>query len=322
MRAIRVERHGGPEVLRSAEVPVPEPGRGEARVRVRVAGVNYIDIYHRTGLYRVQPPFTPGMEAAGVVDAVGDDVDESAPGDRVAYAMQPGGYAEHAIVPAWKLVRVPDAVELTKAAALMLQGMTAHYLTHDTYPLREDETALAHAAAGGVGLLLVQLAKRRGARVIGTVSTEEKARLARDAGADDVILYTREDFRAASNRLTGERGVDVVYDSVGRDTFERSLDSLRRRGMLVLFGQSSGPVPPVDLGILSRKGSLFVTRPRLADYAVERGELLERAGDLLRWVEAGELRVRIDRVLPLYDAAEAHRLLESRQTAGKILLEC
>jgi NADPH2:quinone reductase len=320
MRAIRVAAYGGPEVLRLEELPVPEPGPGEARVRVAFAGVNFIDVYHRTGLYPLALPFTPGSEAAGVVDAVGEGVDIVAPGDRVAYAGQPGAYAECAIVQADRLVHIPDDVALDLAAAVMLQGMTAHYLTHSTYALGPGDTALVHAAAGGVGRLLVQLAKRRGARVIGTVSTEAKAALARGAGADHVVRYTVEDFREVARRLTDGRGVDVVYDSVGQATFEGSLDSLRRRGYLVLFGQSSGPVPPIDPLILNRKGSLFLTRPSLAHYTADRRELIGRAGDLLRWIAAGELDVRIDRVLPLAEAAEAHRLLEGRKTAGKVLL--
>lgn len=322
MRAIRVTRTGGPEVLRLEEVPPPEPGPGQARVRVAYAGVNFIDVYHRTGLYPLPLPFTPGREGAGVVDAVGEGVDEVRPGDRVAWAMEGGAYAEYAVVPAWKLVAVPEGVNLRTAAAVMLQGMTAHYLTHSTYPLREGQAALVHAAAGGVGLLLVQIAKRRGARVIGTVSTEEKAALARGAGADEVVLYTRESFREVVRRVTGGRGVDVVYDSVGKTTFDEGLDSLRRRGYMVLFGQSSGPVPPFDPAVLHRKGSLFLTRPSLADYTADREELLWRAGDLFQWITDGELAVRIDRVLPLEDAAEAHRLLEARKTAGKLLLEC
>ncbi len=319
MRAIRVHEPGGPEALRLEEVPTPEPGPGQVRVRLEYSGVNFIDVYHRTGFYKLPLPFTPGSEGAGVVDAVGDGVDDVRVGDRVAYAGQPGSYAERAIVSASRVVPVPSDVDLQLAAAVMLQGMTAHYLTHSTFPLKEGDVALVHAAAGGVGLLLVQLAKRRGARVIGTTSTEEKAALARDAGADHVILYTKEDFAEAVRRLTDGRGVDVVYDSVGKTTFDGSLASLRPRGMLVTFGQSSGPVPPFDVLRLSR-GSLFLTRAVMGDYIATRDELLWRARDLFEWIGRGELSVRIDRVLPLEDAAEAHRLLEGRKTAGKVVL--
>ncbi len=320
MRAIRVHEYGGPEVLQLEEVTLPEPGGGEALVTVEAAGVNFIDVYHRTGLYPGALPFTPGMEAAGVVEAVGPGVYEVEVGDRVAYAMERGSYAERAVVPAWKLVRLPEGLDAEAGAAAMLQGMTAHYLTRSTYPLAGGETALVHAAAGGVGLLLVQMAARIGATVIGTVSTEEKARLAREAGADAVILYTEGDFAEEALRLTDGRGVHVVYDSVGQATFDQSLACLRPRGLLALFGQSSGPVPPIDPSILATGGSLFLTRPGLAHYAADRGELLERAGDVLHWVATGELRLRIDRTYPLSEAAEAHRALEGRQTAGKVLL--
>jgi NADPH2:quinone reductase len=320
MKAVRVHSFGGPEVLRYEEVPLPEPGSGEARVKIEVAGVNFIDIYHRTGQYRGQLPMILGMEAAGVVDVVGAGVTEVRPGDRVAYAMQQGSYAEYAIVPAWKLVPVPDEIDNRLAAAVMLQGMTAHYLTHSTYPLQPGDTALVHAAAGGVGLLLVQLAKRRGARVIGTVSTEEKARLAREMGADEVILYTQSDFEAEVRRITDGRGVDVVYDSVGKATFDKSLNCLRPRGYLVLYGQSSGAVPPLDPQVLNAKGSLFLTRPSLGHYAATRKELLERANDLFQWMAAGELVVRVDQTYPLTEAAAAHRYMEGRQTKGKVLL--
>ncbi|MCH7921981.1 MAG: quinone oxidoreductase [Nitrospinae bacterium] len=320
MRAIRVHEYGGPEVLQLEEVTLPEPGGGEALVTVEAAGVNFIDVYHRTGLYPGALPFTPGMEAAGVVEAVGPGVYEVEVGDRVAYAMERGSYAERAVVPAWKLVRLPEGLDAEAGAAAMLQGMTAHYLTRSTYPLAGGETALVHAAAGGVGLLLVQMAARIGATVIGTVSTEEKARLAREAGADAVILYTEGDFAEEALKLTDGRGVHVVYDSVGQATFDQSLACLRPRGLLALFGQSSGPVPPIDPSILATGGSLFLTRPGLAHYAADRGELLERAGDVLHWVATGELRLRIDRTYPLSEAAEAHRALEGRQTAGKVLL--
>ncbi len=321
MRAIRVHEYGGPEVFKLEEVALPEPGGGEALVTVEAAGVNFIDVYHRTGLYPGALPFTPGMEAAGVVEAVGPGVYEVEVGDRVAYAMERGSYAERAVVPAWKLVRLPESLDAEAGAAAMLQGMTAHYLTRSTYPLAGGETALVHAAAGGVGLLLVQMAARIGATVIGTVSTEEKARLAREAGADAVILYTEGDFAEEALRLTDGRGVHVVYDSVGQATFDQSLACLRPRGLLALFGQSSGSVPPIDPSVLATGGgSLFLTRPGLAHYAADRGELLERAGDVLHWVATGELRLRIDRTYPLSEAAEAHRALEGRQTAGKVLL--
>jgi NADPH2:quinone reductase len=322
MRAIRVHRAGGPEELKLEEVAPPEPGHGQARVRLEYAGVNFIDVYHRTGLYPTPMPLTPGSEAAGVVDATGSGVNDVRVGDRVAYAMHMGSYAEQAVVDAWKLVPVPAAVGLDQAAAVMVQGLTAHYLTHSTFPLRPGHAALVHAAAGGVGLLLCQIAKRCGARVIGTVSTEEKAQLARAAGADEIVLYTKESFKDAARRFTEGSGVDVVYDSVGQTTFADSVDSLRRRGMLVLFGQSSGPVPPFDPLLLNRKGSLFLTRPGLAHYTADRGELLARARDVFGWMEKGELSVHIDQVIPLEHAGDAHRLLEGRATAGKLLIRC
>jgi NADPH2:quinone reductase len=308
-------------VLTLEDVPAPTLQPQEALVRVKAAGVNFIDVYHRTGLYPLSLPFTPGVEAAGTVEAVGAEVTEVKPGDRVAYAMTPGAYAELAVVPSWKLVRVPEGTSLDQAAAAMLQGMTAHYLSHSTYPLAPGQTALVHAAAGGVGLLLVQMAKKRGARVFGTVSTEEKAEAARRAGADVVIRYTEEDFEAAVKRETGGRGVEVVYDSVGKTTFEKSLRCLKPRGMLALYGQSSGPVPPFDPAELAKGGSLFLTRPSLAHYALDREELLKRAGDVLSQVASGDLELTIDRKLPLARAAEAHRLLEARKTSGKLLLE-
>jgi NADPH2:quinone reductase len=320
MKAIRVHAHGGPEVLQYEEVPQPAPGRGEALVRIAAAGVNYIDTYHRRGLYKVPLPFTPGVEAAGVVEAVGPEVSEVQVGDRVAYTGPLGAYAEYAVVPASRLVELPEAIDFPTAAAVLLQGMTAHYLTHSTYPLKPGDTALVHAAAGGVGLLLVQVAKMRGARVIGTVSTEEKAALAKEAGADEVILYTRQDFEAEVRRLTDGRGVEVVYESVGKDTFDKSLNCLAPRGYLVLFGQSSGPVPPFDPQVLNQKGSLFLTRPTLQHYVATREELLQRAGDVFGWVASGRLKVRVDSTFKLEEAAEAHRRLEGRQSAGKILL--
>jgi NADPH:quinone reductase len=320
MRAVRVHNFGGAEVLKNEEIAVPEPKAVEARVKIEAIGLNYIDIYQRTGLYPLPLPFTLGREAAGLVDAIGPNVTEVKVGDRVAYAMEPGAYAEYAVVPAWKLAPVPANVDTLSAAATMLQGMTAHYLGHSTYPLNQGDTALVHAAAGGVGLLLIQIAKRRGARVLGTVSTEEKARLARDAGADEVILYSRVDFGTEVKRLTSGAGVHVVYDSVGATTFEKSLDCLRPRGYLVLFGQASGPVPPFDLGKLAAKGSLFVTRPTLVHYMSDRRELLERAGDLFNWIASGKLKLRIEKTFPLAEAAEAHRQLEGRRTTGKVIL--
>jgi len=320
MKAIRVHEAGGPEKLRYEDVPLPVPGTGQARVKVQAAGLNFIDIYFRTGLYKTAFPFTPGMEAAGTVDAVGESVKTVRPGDRVAYAMNMGAYAEYALVNAWQLVKLPEEVDFPQGAAAMLQGMTAHYLAYSTYPLRSGETALIHAAAGGVGLLLIQVAKIVGARVIGTVSTEAKAELARAAGADHVLLYETEDFEAAVKRITDGRGVDVVYDSVGKATFERGLNCLRRRGMMVLFGQSSGPLPPFDLTVLNPKGSLYVTRPSLAHYTSTREELEWRAGDIFKWMSDGRLKLRIDRTFPLRDASEAHRVLEGRKTSGKVLL--
>jgi len=320
MRAIRVSETGGPEVLQIGETPIPEPGPGEARVRVAAAGLNFIDVYHRKGLYGLTPPFTPGREGGGVVDKVGTDVTGVAVGDRVAFAMQPDSYAEYVAVPAWKLAPVPDGVDMRIATAVMLQGMTAHYLTYSSYPLSPGDTTLVHAAAGGVGLLLVQLAKKRGAKVIGTVSTEEKAELARKAGADEVILYTEVDFETETLRLTGDEGVNVVYDSVGVTTFMKGLNCLKPRGPMVLFGQASGPVGSFDPQILNAKGSLFLSRPSLGHYIADRAELLQRTGDLFGWIEAGELDVRIDRTYPLADAAEAHRYIEARRTKGKVLL--
>ena len=322
MRAIRVHHPGGPEALKLEIVPTPELAPGKARVRIAFAGVNFIDVYHRTGAYPMALPLTPGSEGAGVVEAVGDGVTEVRVGDRAAWAMQPGSYAEQIVMDAWKLVPVPAEIELEVAAAVMLQGMTAHYLTQSTFPLQKGHVALVHAAAGGVGLLLTQVAKRRGARVIGTVSTEEKAALARAAGADEIVLYTKESFKEAARGQNGGRGVDVVYDSVGKTTFEDSLDSLRPRGYMVLFGQSSGPVPPIDSGALSRKGSLFFTRPTLAHHMSDRQELLWRSGDVFAWIMGKSLSVRVDRILPLEQAADAHRLLEARATAGKVLLQC
>jgi NADPH2:quinone reductase len=320
MKAIQVKEPGGPEKLELVDVPTPTPGPKQALVHIASTGVNFIDIYFRTGLYKADLPISLGSEASGVVEAVGPDVTEVAPGDRVAYAMARGSYAEYAVVPSAMLVKLPDDLDLQTAAAAMLQGMTAHYLTHSTYALKAGDTCLVHAAAGGAGGLVVQMAKMLGARVFGTVSTGEKARIARGHGADEVILYTEREFDVEVKRLTDGRGVDVVYDSVGKTTFDKSLNSLRPRGTLALFGQSSGPVPPVDLNILNGKGSLFVTRPTLAHHILTREELLWRANDVLKWIAAGTLKLRIDRAYPLADAAAAHRDLEGRKTAGKLLL--
>jgi len=301
------------------DVPTPAPGPGQALVRLAVSGVNFIDVYHRSGAYKVDRPIMLGSEGAGTVEAVGTDVVDVAPGDRVAYVMVRGSYAEYAVVPADKLVKLPPGIDFQAAAAAMLQGMTAHYLTHSTFPLKSGDACLVHAAAGGAGGLVVQMARMRGARVFGTVSTAEKARIARDHGVDTAIIYTEQDFAAQVRQLTGGRGVDVVYDSVGKTTFAKSLESLRPRGMLALFGMSSGQVAPVDAALLA-KGSLFLTRPSLAHYVLTRDELLWRAGDVLNAVASGALKLRIDSTFPLGAAAEAHRALESRKTAGKILL--
>jgi NADPH2:quinone reductase len=320
MKAIQVKRAGGPEVLELVNLPVPEAKGAEAVVKIVAAGVNFIDVYYREGRYKAVMPFVPGQEAAGDVVAVGSNVTNLKVGDRVAYTMVLGSYAEYSAVAADRLVKIPEGVSYQQAAAAMLQGMTAHYLSHDTYPLKKGETALVHAAAGGVGLLLVQMAHGIGARVIGTVSTEEKAKLAREAGADDVILYTQTDFEAETRRLTGGRGVDVVYDSVGKTTFEKGLDILRPRGYMVLFGGSSGPVPPFDLIQLSQKGSLYVTRPTLTHYVATREDLEMRAGAVFSMIATGKLKLRIAHTYPLKDAAQAHRDLEARRTTGKLLL--
>jgi NADPH2:quinone reductase len=320
MKAIRIHATGGPDALRLDDVPQPVPGAGQVLIRVAAAGVNYIDIYHRAGLYALPLPATLGQEGAGTVAAVGPEVSGIEAEDRVAWTGVQGSYAEFVLAPADRLVAVPPALSLELAAAAMLQGMTAHYLACTTYPLHPGDTCLVHAAAGGVGLALVQIAKLRGARVIGTVSTEAKADLARQAGADHVILYEREDFAAEVKRLTEGRGVPVVYDSVGRATFGRSLDCLARRGLLVLFGQSSGPVKPLDLQLLNQKGSLFLTRPTLAHYTATRDELVGRATDVFGWIMGGKLNLRIHARYPLERAADAHRDPESRKTAGKLLL--
>lgn len=319
MKAIQMVQHGGPEVLTLLELPRPEPGPGEVLVKAEAVGVNFIDIYRREGAYKVTLPHVPGTEAAGTVAAVGEGVSTLKPGDRVAGAVFVGAYAEVAVAPAALLVRVPDGVSSEQAAAVMLQGMTAHYLAYSTYALKAGDTCLIHAAAGGVGLLLTQLAKRLGARVIGTVSTAEKEQLARAAGADEVVRYTETDFVLAVQDFAGG-GVEVVYDSVGKTTFAGGLDCLKPRGLLALFGQSSGAVPPFDLQVLNAKGSLFVTRPSLGHYTRTPDELAWRAGEVLEGVASGALNVRIDSSLPLAEAAEAHRRLGSRETSGKVIL--
>ena len=320
MKCIQVKVVGGPENMELVEVPTPVPGPKQALVKIAASGVNFIDVYFRTGLYKADLPAALGQEAAGTVEAVGPEVTEVAVGDRVAYAMNRGSYAEYAVVPSWALVKIPAHVDFNTAAAAMLQGMTAHYLTHSTFPLKSGDTCLVHAAAGGAGGLIVQMAKMIGARVFGTVSNNAKAKIASDHGADEVILYTEQDFEAEARRLTGGRGVDVVYDSVGRTTFDKSLSSLRTRGTMALFGQSSGAVPPFDPTILNTKGSLFLSRPSLGHHVLTRDELLWRAGDVLNWIDAGKLKLRIDRTYPLAQVAEAHRALEGRHTSGKLLL--
>jgi NADPH2:quinone reductase len=320
MKAIRVHQPGGPEVLKLEEVPDPRPGAGEALVRLEAIGVNFMEVYQRTGQYRSPLPFTPGEEGAGRVVELGPDVTGLKVGDRVAGVNFKGSYAELALAPVERLVVLPESIDVKLAAAVMLQGMTAHYLTMATYPLAPEKHCLIHAAAGGVGLLLCQIAKLRGARIIGTVSTSEKAALATGAGANNIVLYGRQNFVEEVRRLTGGRGVDVVYDSVGKTTFDGSLDSLRPRGMMVLFGQSSGPVPPVDPQVLNRKGSLYLTRPTLANYIATRKELSARATDLFRWIVEGSIHVRIDRTYPLAEAAQTQTALEGRKTTGKVLL--
>ena len=320
MKAIRVHSPGGSEALRYEDVPQPAPGAGQVLVKVEAAGVNFVDVYQRTGLYKVALPFTLGQEAAGVVTAVGSGVSEVKVGDRVAYCHVMGAYAEYAVVPADRIVRLPEGVSTQQGAAAMLQGMTAYYLASATYPLKPGDVCLVHAAAGGVGLLLCQIAQLRGARVIGTVSTRAKATLAREAGAEDVILYTEQDFEVEVKRLTQGAGLQVVYDSVGKTTFDKGLNCLARRGLMVLYGQSSGPVGSFDPLLLSQKGSLFLTRPKLGDYIATRAELLQRAGEVLGWIKSGKLKLRIDHEFPLAQAAEAHRALEGRKTTGKVLL--
>lgn len=320
MQAIQVARAGGPEVLVPVELPIPKPKPDEAVVQIKAAGVNFIDVYLREGRYPTPLPFVNGQEGAGVVTEIGDEVTSLQPGDRVAYASGPGSYAEYAAVLAARLVKIPDGVTFEQAAAAMLQGMTAHYLLYGSYKLQKGETALIHAAAGGVGLLLVQMAKRIGARVIGTAGTKEKAQLAREAGADECIVYSEVDFETETRRMTGGKGVNVVYDGVGKATFDKDLNVLLPRGYVVLFGGSSGAVPPFDLIKLSQKGSLFVTRPTLAHYTATREELEWRATDVMEMIQSGELKLRIHKTYPLAEAAQAHRDLEGRKTSGKLLL--
>jgi NADPH2:quinone reductase len=320
MKAIQMTQTGGPEVLQLVDLPVPQPKSNEAVVKIEASGVNFIDVYQREGRYKVPLPFIPGQEGAGVVTSVGPDVKSVKPGDRVAWSSILGSYAEYAAVPAERLVPIPQGVSDQQAAAAMLQGMTAHYLIDDTFPLKRGQTALVHAAAGGVGLLLVQMAHNIGARVIATVSTEEKAKLARSAGADEVILYTQTDFEAETKRLTGDHGVDVVYDGVGKTTFEKGLNVLRLRGMMVLFGGSSGAVPPFDLVQLSQKGSLYVTRSTLAHYIASTEDLRARSSAVCKMIAEDKLKLRIEYTYSLADAASAHRDLEGHKTTGKLLL--
>jgi len=321
MQAIQITNVGGPEVLTPTELPVPSPKPNEAIVQIKAAGVNFIDVYFREGRYPAQLPFVDGQEASGVVTEVGNEVTNVQPGDRVAYTGGLGSYAEYAAVPANRLIKIPDELDFDQAAAAMLQGMTAHYLLYSTYQLKQGETSLIHAAAGGVGLLLVQMAKNIGARVIATAGTQEKAQLARDAGADECIIYTEADFETETQRLTDGKGVHVVYDGVGKATFDKDLNVLRPRGFLVLFGGSSGAVPPFDLIKLSQKGSLYITRPTLGHYTATREELEWRANDVLQWIVRGDLKLRIHKVYPLAEAAQAHRDLEGRKTTGKLLLK-
>jgi NADPH2:quinone reductase len=320
MKAVRIHTPGGPEALKYDDVPEPVPGAGQAAVGLGACGVNYIDVYFRTGQYKAQLPLTLGLEGAGTVTAVGAGVTDVKVGDRVAWTGVPGSYAQVTVVPADRLVKLPDGLSFKAGAAAMLQGMTAHYLAVSTYPLKKGDVCLVHAAAGGVGLLLCQMAKMRGATVIGTVSTDEKAALAKAAGADHVIIYTKTDFEAEVKRLTGGAGVHVDYDGVGASTFDKGFNCLRPRGLMVLYGQASGPVPPLDLQILNARGSLFVTRPSLNHHIASREELLQRAGDVLGWIRDGKLKLRLEHQFPLAEAAEAHRALEGRRTTGKILL--
>lgn len=320
MKAIRIHEKGGPEVLKYEEIPTPQPDQGEVLIKIAAAGVNFIDIYYRTGIYPVETPYTPGEEASGVVEAVGEGVTDFKPGDHVAHCQKMGSYAEYQVVPASKVVPVPEGLDLKQAAAVMLQGITAHYLSHSTYPIKAGETVLIHAGAGGVGQLLIQMAKMLGATVITTVSTPEKAALASEAGADHIINYTEADFEEEVKRITEGKKLPVVFDSVGRDTFDKSLNCLRPRGYMVLFGASSGPVPPFDPQILNRKGSLYLTRPTMGHYILTREELLARTGDIFKWMAEGKLKVEYDHTYPLADAAQAQTDLKGRATTGKVLL--
>ena len=320
MKAIRVHTPGGPEVMKLEEVPEPKAGPGQAVVKLEAAGLNYIDVYFRTGMYKAPLPLTPGLEGAGTVTQVGDGVKDLKPDDRVAYTGIPGSYAQMNVCPADRLVKLPDKLSFRDGAAAMLQGMTAHYLTRSTYALKSGDTCLVHAAAGGMGLLLTQMGKMFGATVIGTVSTDEKAALAKQAGADHVILYSKQDFVAEVKRITGNRGVDVIYDGVGATTFEKGLTCIRPRGVMALYGAASGPVGPLDLQLLNANGSLFVTRPSLNHHIASREELVQRSGDVLGWIRDGKLKLRVETTFPLDKAGEAHRALEGRKTTGKVLL--
>ena len=320
MKAVFASSPGSAANLVYGDLPTPSPGPGQALVKIVTSGVNFIDVYFRTGLYKSDLPIQLGMEAAGVVEAVAPDVTIVKPGDRVAYAMARGSYAEYAVVPAWQLVPIPEKLDFNSAAATMLQGMTAHYLTHSTFEVKPGHTCIVHAAAGGVGLLLVQIAKKAGARVIATVGSDLKAALAKQAGADHVVSYTTQDFQAESRGFTSGKGVDVVYDSVGAATFMKSLDSLRPRGMMVTYGNASGPVPAIEPLLLNQKGCLFLTRPALGPYVATREELMWRAGDLFKWIQSGELKLRIEHTYPLPSARQAHEDLEGRKTTGKLLL--
>jgi NADPH:quinone reductase len=320
MKAIRVHTPGGPEVMKLEEVPEPKVGPGQVVVKLEAAGLNYIDVYFRTGTYKAPLPLTPGLEGAGIVTQVGDGVKDLKVGDRVAYTGIPGSYAQMNVCPADRLVKLPDKLSFRDGAASMLQGMTAHYLTRSTYPLKSGDTCLVHAAAGGMGLLLTQMGKMFGATVIGTVSTDEKAALAKQAGADHVILYSKQDFVAEVKRITGNRGVDVIYDGVGATTFEKGLTCIRPRGVMALYGAASGPVAPLDLQLLNANGSLFVTRPSLNHHIASREELVQRSGDVLGWIRDGKLKLRVETTFPLDKAGEAHRALEGRKTTGKVLL--
>jgi NADPH2:quinone reductase len=320
MKAVRIHEFGGPEVMQYEEVPTPTPGAGQVLVKLAASGLNFIDVYQRTGLYPNDLPYGLGLEGSGTVAAVGAEVSGLGEGDPVAYTDVPGSYAEYVLAPVDRLVRMPDGLDVKVGAAAMLQGMTAHYLAYTTYPLKAGDTCLIHAAAGGVGLILVQMAKQCGARVIGTVSTEEKAALAREAGADEIILYTQQDFETEVKRLTEGKGVQVIYDSVAKDTFDKGLNCLAPLGYMVLYGQSSGPIPPFDPAILNAKGSLFLTRPSLFHYIADRASLEKRAGDVLGWIASGALKLRMEHTFALSDVAEAHRSLEGRKTTGKVLL--